>query len=40
MSIKIMYYPHENDMDVALERVNKINRIRNLIYTITICKDR
>jgi len=35
-----MSYPHENDMVFALEAVNKINRIRNLIYTITICKNR
>jgi hypothetical protein len=40
MSRKIMYYPRENDMVFALEAVNKINRIRNMIYFITICKKR
>jgi len=35
-----MHYPHENDLGFALEAVNKIIRIRNLFYCITICKNR
>lgn len=34
-----MYYPHEKDMGFVLESINKINRIQNLIYTTTICKN-
>ena len=34
-----MSYPHENDMAFALEAVNKINRIRHQIYTITTWKN-